>query len=305
MRIIHSLSELEKLHLKNPVITWGIFDGVHKGHRKIINTAVSQAQKTGSSLVILTFDTHPEGIVNAAGPLMLNSLHHRLKLLSEFPVDICAVLPFTKAFAAVTARKFAEDWLIKRIGVKGIVLGENTTFGRDKSGNLKMLSALCRQYVIRLIVCKNCIYKTMPISSTRIRAAVLGGKLDEAAKMLGKKYSLLGRVIHGAGMGKKLGFPTANIEPFNEAIPPDGVYGVRVRLGNNNCKGLLSIGTRPTFTDSKNKGRTVEIYIHNFSHNIYGKEIEAEFMSYIRKQRKFASTGALIRQIKRDADSVW
>lgn len=304
MRVIYSRSGLQKLYLKNPVITWGIFDGVHKGHRKIINTTASLSKKTGGASVILTFDTHPEGIINSAGPLMLNSLRHRLKLLAEFPVDVCAVLPFTKAFAAVTAREFAEDWLIKRLGVKGIVLGENTTFGRNKSGNLKMLGDLCRQYDVRLIECENYSYKSRPVSSTRIRAAVMKGELDEAAKMLGRRYSLLGRVTHGVGMGKKLGFPTANIKPFNEAIPPDGVYSVKVSLGADKYKGLLSIGTRPTFINNRNPEKTVEIYIHNFSHNIYGKELEAEFVKYIRKQKKFPSTGALIRQIQKDVEAV-
>ena len=273
------------------VVTIGIFDGVHKGHQAILKKAAKEAKRSRLKSVVITFNPHPVKVLNPAAKIpLLISLEHRIKLIKGAGIDDCRILKFTKAFSKMTAEEFIKKILIEKLNLKVLVAGENFLFGFKEKGDKGLLKKLSRIYNFKF-------YSIPPlkiygdfVSSTRIRKAIERGDLRLASKLLGRPVTILGAVVKGKRIGRAIGFPTANIDPHHESIPPSGVYSVDVILGEKLHRGILNISTR----------NIVEAHIFNFNKNIYGKDIEVIFKQKIREEKKFNSLEALQRQIHLD-----
>lgn len=301
MKIISGLKQPKKF--KNPVVALGVFDGVHLGHRKILDAAVAKARSIGGVSIVLTFWPHPQKEES------LYSLEHRLRLISRLGVDICIVISFNKRFAGIKAVDFIKNVLSKKIRAKYIYVGKNFRFGKGAQGNLKTLEKLSEDYNFKLRAFDVVRINSLPISSTFIRSLIKKGRLSAARKLLGRPVSILGTVIRGSSLASSWGFPTANINPHHEVIPPAGIYAAGIIFGNNKFQGVCYIGTRPTLAHKKTKTRKslpvhIEVHIFNFKRNVYGKYLEIQFVRRIRKEKKFASSRALIEQIKKDLSAA-
>lgn len=287
-----------------PFITWGVFDGVHRGHQKIINELIRQSRRHKNPSIVLTFQIHPDKVLNKSHPLDITSLRHRVRVFKHLGVDAVLVYPFTNHFSRITPENFIKNLLIKQLKIKGIVVGPDTKFGRNRTGTISLLRRLCKKYHLSLITVPPLKYRGRIISSTRIRKSIQAGKLNQASAMLGRTVSILGTVIKGWGRGKKLGFPTANLKPTHELTPPHGVYASQVQLKGRTYHALTNIGQRPTFNHSTQTEPTVETYILGLKNirkiNLYGQELEVQLFFKLRHERKFNSANELIRQIKRD-----
>ncbi|MDD5247018.1 MAG: riboflavin biosynthesis protein RibF [Candidatus Omnitrophica bacterium] len=277
---------------KRPVVVLGVFDGVHLAHARILRLAVKKARQTGKSCILLTFWPHPQKQES------IYSLEHRLKLISGFGVDICLVVRFTPAFARIPAQVFARKFLLEKLSPAYIFIGKNFTFGRGAKGDYKMLKALCGSYDFKLKTFDVIKIKGRAVSSTYIRGLIKKGNLNDAAELLGRPVSILGTVVKGASLARRIGFPTANINPHHEVVPPTGVYAVEVMLNGKILKGACSIGTKPTL--NTHKLQHIEVHIFDFKRDIYGKVLEIRFIRKIREQKKFPSLPALSKQIKKD-----
>ncbi len=294
MKRIYGLYKIRGAHA-----TIGIFDGVHRGHQRILKKLVSEARRLKTKALVITFFPHPRKVLNpgAKVPLLI-SLEHRLRLIEERGVDFFLVIKFTKAFSRIRAADFIKGVLIDKLDIKTLVVGENFLFGHKGGGDFPALKRLSRRCGFRLIGVGPVRMKSKYISSTRIRCAIEKGDLKNASLMLARPVTVLGTVVKGQQLGRRLGFPTANIDPHHEAIPPSGVYAVDVRLRKKNYKGILNIGTRPTFR--KDREPTIELHIFNFKKDIYKKDVEIIFKRKIRDERRFSSAEALRKQIKND-----
>lgn len=290
MKIIYGLHRIKKF--KKPVVALGVFDGVHHGHINILKDAARRAHAIGGTSIALTFDPHPQKEES------LTSLSHRLKLIAQQGIDVCIVINFNTHFQNISAVDFVKDILVRKLGIYCIYVGENFRFGRKAEGSVKALVAFSKIYNFKVKVFKVIRMNRRPVSSTYIRNLIKKGKLREAQKLLCRPVTLLGSVMKGTKVGRKLGFPTANIDPHHEVIPPQGVYAVKVLLGERELDGLCNIGRRPTFMK---KGKVhIEVHIFNFHKYIYGKYIEIEFIRKLRREKKFVSAAALIDRIRKD-----
>lgn len=301
MKIITNLRQLNR-QFRKPVVTIGIFDGVHLGHKKILKQVVNEAKIIRGTSMVVTFNPHPKRVLDIIGaPPLLVSVKHRLNLIEKEGLDAAVVLDFDEAFARCDARKFVEKVLVEKIGVNSIILGANFKFGKDRKGDIGLLKSMGRRFGFSAEQAPLFKVNSRPVSSTRIRQLVMSGRLIEALRLLGRPCSTLGTVIKGSRRGRLLGYPTANMNPHHEAIPPSGVYAVYVMVNSKRYKGILNIGTRPTFDKTQNaKEPTIETHIFGFNNSIYGKDIEVIFIKKIREERKFSSKEELIKQIRID-----
>ena len=286
--------------VKNPVVAIGVFDGLHLGHQALMKEAIRKAKLLRGTSIAMTFYPHPIHVLysQAHVPLIV-SLSHRLKIIEELGVDISVVIPFTKQFSKLTPEKFVKRYLVDNIGVKAIVIGEDFRFGQGRSGNWEFFKKLGKKYNFKVNVIRSVVKGGEVIGSTRIRKLIAAGKLTLASQLLGRRVSLLGKVVKGEQRGKSLGFPTANLNLFNEVIPPHGVYLVRIQIQDKIYNGIANIGRRPSFND-KNAKTNLEIHIFDFNKNIYGQDILVEYVKKIRNEKKFSSKEQLIQQIIRD-----
>ncbi len=278
------------------MVALGVFDGVHRGHINILKGAVKKAGGIKGTSMVLTFWPHPQKEES------LYSLEHRLWLISKAGIDVCIVINFNNKFANVSASDFVKNILFKKIHAHYIYAGKNFRFGKNAEGDFKTLIRLSTIYNFKVKVFEVIKIKNKPISSTYIRTLIKEGKLDSAQRLLTRPVSILGTVIRGISLARKLRFPTANINPHHEVIPPLGVYAVRVIFNDKKFKGACYIGSKPTIM-SKNL-RNIEVYIFNFNKNIYGKNLEIQFIKKIRDQRKFDSLTNLAKQIKKDISTA-
>lgn len=297
MKVIYGINKIKKFN--KPVVALGVFDGVHRAHRLILRAAAQEAQRIKGTSVVLTFWPHPQNEDT------LYSLEHRLRLISEIGIDVCIVIKFNKSFARVSAEDFIKNILIDKLGANSIYIGSNFRFGRNAKGDYKMLRGLSRIYNYRLKVFGIIRINNQPISSTYIRRLIARGHLTNAQKLLARPVSIFGTVIKGTGLGRRLGFPTANIDPHNEVIPPPGVYTVSIFYNNKRFRGVTYIGGKPTFLRKKEKGKrkkseNIEVYIFNFRKNIYGENLEVQFIKKMRDEKRFANFKPLVKQIKKD-----
>ncbi|HEY5470966.1 MAG TPA: bifunctional riboflavin kinase/FAD synthetase [Bacteroidales bacterium] len=297
----------ENLKLRNPVVTMGIFDGVHKGHRALLDFLVLRARDLKGESVVLTFSPHPRLVLeqNPGNLSFLTSIEEKKILLGKANIDHLVIIEFNKVFSNISACDFVNDILVGKIGTKHLIIGYNHHFGRKGEGDLNTIKQCAES--LDFIVEQVTAFKSeeVTISSSLIREALLTGKLDEANKWLGYFYSLKGKVIKGRQIGRSIGFPTANIEPDYpfKLIPSNGVYAVEVELDGKIFPGMMNIGTNPTVNDD-NSARSIEVHILDFNQDIYDKEIIVIFRKRLRDEIKFKSTMQLTEQMKLDKEQT-
>lgn len=299
MKTFSDVSYLRKK--KRPILlAAGFFDGVHRGHRRVIETTVSAARRARGEAWVLTFDPHPAKVLRpGSAPRLLTSTPHKVRLLTRLGVDGCLLMSFSRELAGLSPAAFVGMLHHLMPTLKTIFVGKGWRFGKGQAGDSEMLATLAAPHGVGVTVVGLVYRRGVAVSSTRIRALVARGRLREAADMLGRPYSLLGRVVKGRSVGRALGFPTANLETENEVLPPFGVYAVRARVGDRLLDGVLALGRRPTFRLDRAPA-TVELHLLDFSGRLYGREIEVFFIRKLRPERRFPSVSALVRQIGRD-----
>jgi riboflavin kinase / FMN adenylyltransferase len=291
MIVIYGMPKIKRF--KSPVVVLGVFDGVHRAHQKIINSTVQTAYSIGGTSIVLTFWPHPQKEKS------LYSLEHRLKILKELRVDVCVVVDFNLKFAKISAEGFVKNILVDKLSAKYLYVGKDFRFGKGASGSLVLLKKLGRRFGFKIKGFNMLKYNRIPVSSTLIRKMITTGDIEKAAKLLGRPVSVLGRVVKGDSLGKKIGFPTANIKPHHEVIPSCGVYAAKVILGKKVLKGACYIGRKPTIKETK-KRVGVEVHILNYKGDLYNKDVEVQFVKRIRPDKKFSSLYFLTAQIKKD-----
>lgn len=291
MIVIHGINKIKKYAC--PAVALGVFDGVHRGHRNILQAAVRIARRAKGTSIALTFFPHPQKEPS------LYSLEHRLRLIAELGIDVCIVVNFSQSFAKMSADDFIVKMLVEKIGAKFVCVGENFRFGNKAAGDYRLLADAAKKYNFKLKIFNVLKSKGTAISSTVIRKLIKGAKIREAEGLLGRRVSILGSVIKGSRLARLLGFPTANINPHHEVIPLAGIYAVEIVFSAHSYGGICYIGRRPTI-DSKNKSIHIEVHIFGFHKNIYGRPLEIQFVKLIRLDKKFASLGELSSQIQKD-----
>lgn len=298
MQVLQELSELQVL--PGPVyLAIGIFDGVHRGHQALVAEAQADAARSGGTAVVMTFEPHPMMFFqHSQPPLRLSSPRHKELLLGRLGVAHLAVLPFDAARAGQTAGGFVGQLHASCGPLGGVVVGSDWRFGRGREGDVSFLRGEGGRLGFEVDGIEAVRMNGEVVSSTAIRLAVAHGDLAFAEAALGRRYAVLGRVIPGRKMGHKLGFPTANIDTTGLQLPPDGVYAADVRVGGTVRRGMANLGVRPTV--SPEPVRVLEVHIPGFDGDLYGEELELEFVRYLRPERKFDSLDALKVQIARD-----
>jgi len=276
---------------KGPVVALGVFDGVHAGHGRVLLGAVKKAKETGGKSVVVTFFPHPRKQES------IYSLPHRLRILDSLGIDACVVIKFNRSFARLSAVDFISRILVKKIGASYIYVGENFRFGKGASGTAAFLKKCQGRFGFSVKVFKTVKSGGKLISSTHIRALIKQGSLFQASRLLTRPVSVFGTVVKGVSVAGGMGYPTANVDPHHEVLPPCGIYAVTVCIGDRTFKGACYIGSSPTF--SLNSKR-VEVHIFDFDKNIYGKEIEIRFIKKIRDEARFSSKALLAARIKKD-----
>lgn len=301
MELIKNIDKIEK-PFKNAVITIGNFDGVHIGHQALFHEVIEKADTIDGTSIVMTFEPHPVRVLKQNGHLPLITLYEqKIELIENSGVDVLICVPFTEEFAAISAKTFVEDILLKSIGMKAIVVGKDYTFGRNREGDIDLLQTYAKNLGFEVVVADWIqTSKNWPgrISSTRTRELVEEGKVDEAQKLLGRYYQIRGVVTTGRNRGGRLlGFPTANITLHDELCPKNGVYAVAVDCMGEIFQGVANIGYSPTFDDNV---FSVEVHILDFNENIYGQKIRVDFVKRIRDEKKFSNISELSDQIKKD-----
>ena len=300
MDTIFGIKQIQK-KLAWPVVTLGVFDGVHSGHQRVIQKTIDLANKKNGESINLTFDRHPKSVLSQTQQSCITSLEHRLVLFEQLGVDISVVLEFDKKIAEISAEDFIIKILHEWLGAKVIVLGFNCSFGKGRRGNASMVRDYAEKYGFEVVTCDPLEFEGEITSSTTIRKHIIQGNLQKAKGMLGRRVSVFGTVIKGSGRGKGLGFPTANLNLHHEIKPPSGVYATKVFLEGREYKAITNIGTCPTFGEStRNDEPVVEVHIIGFDESIYGKDLEVQFLFKLREETRFESADELKLQLERD-----
>lgn len=293
----------ENLKLIRPVVTVGVFDGVHIGHRVLLKKLIAMAKKLGGESVVITFEPHPRIILSEKYEeyAFLSTLDEKKKLLAELGIEHLVVIKFDKELSRMEASEFIGKILVEKIGLKHLLVGHDNHIGRNKSGDLNRISESAEEYGFTVELVPEVMYDKSEISSTTIRNVLLEGRVQDAGRMLGYNYSLTGKVIEGRKLGRLLGFPTANINPADpgKLIPRNGVYAVEVIHDNKLLHGMLSVGYNPTVNKEKLK-KSIEVHIFNFDIDIYGHSITIIFRYRLRDEKKFKSVRHLTDQMDID-----
>lgn len=297
---INSLPDFPKA-----IVTIGTFDGVHLGHKKILGLLKEQAKISGGETVIITFHPHPRNIVGSTPHdiSMINSMEERIERFKLEGIDHLVIVPFTEEFSRLSPEEYVEEFLIKKFNPHTLIIGYDHRFGCNRKGGYELLESYAEKGSFRLIEIPAYMMKDNTVSSTRIRNYLYNGNCELAGELLGYNFYITGTVIHGDKIGRKIGYPTANIRVPEEdkLLPADGIYAVTVSFPgedvNKIFKGMLSIGFRPTV---KGKFRVIEVNIFDFNENIYDKPIRVFFHKYLRPEFKFEDLGALTRQMDLD-----
>ena len=283
-----------------PVVTIGTFDGVHVGHRRIIEQLNQLAEKRGGESVVLTFHPHPRMVLHHELDLkLINTLSERLELLESVGVDHCIVHPFSVEFSRLSARDYVRDILVSKLSVRSLVIGYDHHFGRNREGDYKVLEEYGGIYEFELEEISPQVLGDVKVSSTKIRAALDAGDIALANEYLQSPFMLGGYVVSGDQLGRTIGFPTANIRLSspNKIIPSNGVYAVKVHLDEHLYHGMMNIGVRPTVKESE---RTIEVHLIGYSGDLYGRMIGIEMHHRLRNEMKFGSVDQLRDQIIKD-----
>lgn len=293
----------QTLHDGLYVATIGFFDGVHQGHRFLMERLKGEAAKCGMRSMVITFERHPRQVVQGEWkPELLTELLEKLRLLKATGIDTVVVLRFNRQMAALSAREFMQ-LMRDRLGVRMLLTGYDNRFGHDRSEGFEDYQCYGRELGIEVLGGDALAVGQQNVSSSRIRSLLKEGKVEEATLCLGRPYSICGQVVHGEQIGRTIGFPTANLQPDDDLlIPMDGVYAVMVDIGGETNKhGIMNIGTRPTF-DGRN--RTLEVNIIDEMGNFYDQVITVHFIARLRSERQFPSAEALALQIQKDKEQA-
>jgi riboflavin kinase / FMN adenylyltransferase len=300
MKLLQSVEQLSTL--TGPIhLAIGVFDGIHLGHQAVIKRAITAAEKAGGTAVVLTFHPHPVRVLRPEkAPRLLTSTQHKSVLIEQLGVGALLIQEFTLVFSRTPPRDFVMQLLLHARRLQTICVGESWSFGANRSGSVDLLRQLAISEGFSLDTVEPVIIEGEAVSSTRIREAVERGELTQAAKLLGRPFTVLGTVTKGNLLGRQLGFPTANLRAHNEQFPPNGVYAVKAWHRAKEHGGVVNIGIRPTLEQTKGE-RVLEIHLFDFDQDIYGDEVEVSFLEYLRPEKKFESLTQLKEQIGRDA----
>jgi riboflavin kinase / FMN adenylyltransferase len=304
MQILRSIPELSRL--SGPIfLAIGVFDGVHRGHQAVISTSADHAQAEAGTPVVVTFDPHPMKVLRPKeAPHLLTATQHKIRLIRDLGVQHLLIIKFDKAFAATAPEDFVQQLVMHSKPLREICVGHEWSFGKGRRGNLALLRNLGALFDFEVVgIPAVTLGNGEPVSSTAIRHAIEAGDLEKAAQMLGREYTILGTVVRGDDLGKKIGFPTANLSAHSEQFPPNGVYFAQATLDGMVYPGVINLGYRPTVSSGKSD-RVLEIHLLDFDHDIYGKDVEVRFVRYLRPERKFENLDALVRQIELDVQQA-
>lgn len=301
MKIYHGLDDFSRLACA--VVTSGTFDGVHVGHQKILSRLGEIARKSNGETVVITFWPHPRLVLHPEDESLklLNTFEEKAELLRNQGVQHLIRIPFTKEFSQITSEEFITDILVNTIGTKKLVIGYDHRFGRNREGSFEQLKINAPRYGFEVEEIPRQDVDNLTVSSTKIRTALEQGDIETATHLLGKPYSVTGRIVMGDKLGRLLGFPTANIEidTHYKLIPVDGIFAVTVTHEHKSYKGMLYIGNRPTVDGTR---KNIEVNIFDFDKNIYGDQLTVHFHKLIRNDRKFPDLEALKRQLHLDKE---
>jgi riboflavin kinase / FMN adenylyltransferase len=301
VQLIHTANEL-KPGTRKVCLAIGFFDGVHLGHQQIIRQTITDARKYNALGLVITFDRHPNTIVAPARvPPLIYSLPQKLRTLESLGPEATLLIHFDQAFSQKTGEAFIRELAGAWSGIQSICVGANFHFGYKRSGNVELLKKLGGELKFLVHGMAAVALDGEPVSSTRIREAIRVGDLDAASQMLGRAYSMAGPVIEGDKLGRKLGFPTANLDPSGLALPPSGVYAIHAVVSGKTHRAVLNIGTRPTL-GNPNPPLRVEAHFLDFDGDIYGHKLEIVFAEKLRDEKKFSSVDELKAQIARDIE---
>lgn len=308
MKVITDINEIK---LNHSIITIGKFDGNHIGHQLLFDT-VRSLKTEGDCTVVLTFNVPVAAVVQNEDSDSIRSIQtHEERYQREdlAGIDYVVEFPFNKQTMSMLPEDFVKDILVEKLGVKTVVVGEDFCFGKGRAGNVEMLRRLGEQYGFSVYALKKVIYKPedyskpVEVSSTLIKNEILRGNMEDVNRMLNRPFSMIGTILHGKHLGHTIGFPTINFAaPDDKILPPNGVYATRTIIDGKSYDSITNVGKRPTFDDGEY--RTVETNIFDFQEDVYGKTAEVEFYKFIRPERKFESTDALMEEIARNVDEV-
>jgi riboflavin kinase/FMN adenylyltransferase len=299
MRILHTP---EGAPLPSPVATIGNFDGVHRGHLRILETVVSRAQALSGTAVVVTFHPHPQKVLHPdSAPRLICTRTQKLRLLEEAGMDALLEIPFTREFSGISPATFVAQFLAGGLGAQEIHIGRNFRFGRDREGDFAALEEIGRRHGIQIEAVAGVRHDGERISSSRVRQALAGGAIRLATEMLGREPELEGKVVHGDGRGRVLGFPTANLEIENELIPLTGVYATRLAVKGSWLPSVTNIGSRPTFPGAT---PAIETHVLGFSEDIYGESVRLRLVERLRDEMRFKGVEELKARIASDIEQA-
>lgn len=281
--------------------TIGIFDGVHVGHKKIISLVRKDAKEKKLTSCIITFHPHPQKVLRGADIPLIVPLKERFRLLEKEDVEVTVCYNFTKEFAAISAEDFVKDLLVRKLNVKSIFVGPDFLFGRKRGGNIELLEDMGRTYKFETRMVEPVVLDGEVVSSTAIRVLIEDGMVEKAARFLGDYFSIYGRIKEGEKRGRRLGFPTANLDTDSEIFLKRGVYVTWACLEGERFKSITNVGLRPTFGENQ---LLIETHIIDFKGDVYGRTVRIEFVERLRDEKRFESVDALVTQISKDVEGA-
>ncbi len=307
IREVKVYKDLNKFNIKKPILTIGTFDGLHLGHRKVLNDLKAIAKDAGGESVVFTFYPHPRIITspNEQNLRLITTLEEKIELFKQLNIDHLIVYPFDYQFSQLSYQDFVKQVLIDKIRLHTLVIGYDHRFGKERKGDFESLLKIANKNNFEICILDALKVDELNVSSTKIRQALQDGNIRLANKMLGHRFTLHGKVVEGNKVGRTIGFPTANIESSdkNKIIPRYGVYAVKIRVGNQLFNGMLNVGTRPTFNKNADN-RSVEVNIFDFNQDIYHQKVELIFFDRTRDEKKFKSAEELKQQLTQDEKQI-
>ncbi len=279
----------------------GNFDGLHLGHKKIIDVVKRRSEENSTRSCVITFDPHPQKVLGRKEVSLIFPLGRRFKMLESAGIDAVICLNFTRELSKVSAENFIKDILLERLRIRDIVVGPGFSFGHKRKGNVDLLRSMGETHGFNTVVAEAARVDDRVVSSSAIRNLVRDGEIGEANRFFGYDCYIEGVVVEGEKRGRKLGFPTVNLDTEWEILPRPGVYATYVKLSDGFHESITNIGVRPTFEESK---LTVETHIFDFNDDLYGKEVRINFVERLRDEKRFASVGELVAQIEHDVVAV-
>ncbi|MEA3204456.1 MAG: riboflavin kinase / adenylyltransferase, partial [Verrucomicrobiota bacterium] len=285
MKVLRTVEELASL-TGSTYLAIGVFDGLHVGHQAVIGRALDSARKSSGTAVVVTFDPHPVRVLRPEkAPRLLTSTRHKVKLMEKLGVDAVLLLEFTSEFSKTRPEIFIQELVRSANDLQQICVGQEWTFGANRSGSIRLLEELAPKMGFQVASVPPVSINERVVSSTLIRSAVESGDLESAAKYLGRDFTILGTVTEGRQLGRRLGFPTANLRAHNELFPPNGVYAAKAWFRETEFGGVVNIGVRPT-VENETGERLLELHLFDFDRQIYEEDIEVDFLAYLRPEQK-------------------